>query len=217
MTIIVGGMVFGGPNPSTPGQQIPLLVQALTQAGITVGSYGRILATWIKSADPHTFTSYAELVQKLTQLRAVGAQINQTGDDLENSAAATVGAWPGRGAGQVPTWAADFARIPAGGQDPNVYAANGAGQIALASAPVKPDIWSEHLLGIVGGRAKEVHLAKFTTICHDLVRVCASHGKRPVVFTAFGATDTTTTARAIVGAENTYVQDVTGGPWRPLG
>ncbi|MEW1616625.1 MULTISPECIES: hypothetical protein [unclassified Streptomyces] len=74
-----------------------------------------------------------------------------------------------------------------GGQDPNVYAQDGTGQFAAGTTPLKVDIWSEDLLGIVGGPAKDERLEHFTRICNDLVRICASHNKRPVVFTAFGS------------------------------
>ncbi|RPK67627.1 hypothetical protein EES43_02920 [Streptomyces sp. ADI96-02] len=217
MTIIVGNVVFGGPNPTTPGQQVQILVNALTAAGIQVGAYGRLLATRIKSDTPYQYASYAELAQDLTERRDAGAQINAVGDGLEAKAAAAVGAQTGRGGGQLPAWAVPFAVMPAGHQDPNVYARNGAGQRDVTSTPVKPDIWSDGLLGIVGGPAKDKNIQKFTTICHDLVRVCTSHQVRPVVFAAFGSQASVTEAVGIVGAKNTYVQDTKDGDFRPVG
>ncbi|MEU8934367.1 hypothetical protein AB0D30_31340 [Streptomyces sp. NPDC048409] len=216
MPVTVGNTVYGAPG-TDPSAQIKKLVEALKDVGLQVGPFGRILAGWIKSGN-HVYLNYNELAADLSQQHAKGQQINDIGDMLEATAAQYLGAWTGRSGGGVPHWASGFVEFPPGGQDPNVYQRDAVtGGRAAVSTAVKPDIWSEDVLGIVGGPAKDRNLQKFETICHDLVRVSLSHGKRPVVFAALGAVETVTSARDIVGASNTYVQDRVGGGWRPLG
>ncbi|MFQ3559024.1 hypothetical protein QZN11_19780 [Streptomyces gramineus] len=216
MTIIVDTTVFGGPNPTTPGKQVELLVGALRSAGVNVGSYGNILARWVKDPNPHYFVNYEELAMKLSSAEAVGAQRNAVGDMREADACAAVNAWTGRSGLAAPAWAAGFYDVPPGGQDPTVWARQADGTRNRMAAPVKADIWSESLLGIVGGGAKDGRIGDFQRVCGELRIVCDSHRIRPVVFAAFGATDSRGRAAMVVGADNTYVQDVHGGPWRRM-
>ncbi|MEU0896705.1 hypothetical protein [Streptomyces massasporeus] len=214
MTITVGATVFGGPNPTTPGQQVKLLVDALIAAGVRLGSYGNILARWIKDVADHPFPDYAALAAALAGAEAVGAQRNAVGDRREADACKVVNAWVGRGGGPAPAWAVGFHDLPPGGQDPTVWARQADGSRNVKAAPVKVDIWAEDLLGIVGGGAKDGRINDFARVCEELRIVCASHGIRPVVFAGFGANDSRDRAVAVVGAQNTYVQDVNDGPWR---
>lgn len=214
MTITVGTTVFGGPNPTTPGQQVKLLVDALTAAGIAVGSYGNILARWIKDVVDHPFADYADLAANVSKAEAVGARRNAVGDRREADACKAVNARLGRGGGPAPAWAAGFYDLPPGGQDPTVWARQADGSRDRRAAPVKVDIWSEDLIGIVGGGAKDGRINDFARVCEELRIVCASHGIRPVVFAGFGANDSRDRAVAAVGPQNTYVQDADGGPWR---
>ncbi|MFF7738284.1 hypothetical protein [Streptomyces sp. NPDC007984] len=216
MTITVGATVFGGTNPTTPGQQVKLLVDALTAAGVVLGSYGNILARWIKDAKDHPFPDHVSLAAALSGAEAVGAQRNAVGDRREADACQVVNAWVGRGGRPAPAWADGYHDLPPGGQDPTVWARQADGTRDPRAAPVKVDIWSEDLLGIVGGGAKDNKIMDFGRVCQELQIVCASHGIRPVVFAAFGANDSRDRAVDAVGAQNTFVQDVSDGPWRRM-
>ncbi|MFJ5646164.1 hypothetical protein [Streptomyces sp. NPDC093223] len=213
MTIIVGTTEFGGSNPTTPGKQIELLLGALRNAGMNPGSHGSLLARWIKDPRPHHFVDYADLVAKLSAAGTVGAQRQAVGDRREADACAAVNAWTGRSGRPAPAWAAGFYTLPPGGQDPTVWARNIDGTPNRIAAPVKVDIWSDSLLGIVGGGAKDGRIGDFQRICGELRIVCESHRIRPVVFAGFGANESRNRAAATIGADNTYVQEVDGGPW----
>ncbi|AWW43343.1 hypothetical protein [Streptomyces cadmiisoli] len=214
MTIVVGTVRYE-PAGKNPRMAIEQLVAALRAAGLGSGAFGRHLSRQILAPTDHLYASYQELVASLTDMQVNGAARQQGGDNTEESAAQHVGAWTGRG-NAWPTWAQADTQLAPGGQDPTLYA-QGSGP-TKQGAPVKVDIWSEHLVGIVGGAAKNDNVEKFINACKTLRKVADSHGKQAVVFAAFGTSQPIVDCAVVaVGAPHTYVQDAPGGPWRPKG
>ncbi|WP_411120068.1 hypothetical protein [Streptomyces sp. 058-1L] len=216
MTIVVGTVRYE-PAGRDPRVAIEQLVRELKGAGLQAGAFGRHLAKQILDPQPHPYTDYLDLVDRLTEMRVNGASRSQAGDDLEASAAQHLGAWTGR-TGGIPGWAQADARTSPGGQDPVLYAFGAVAAMkngTVNTAPASVDLWSDDVVGIVGGRAKDDNREKYVAACRTLAMVAQSHSKRPVVFAAHGSAPASVqVAIDAVGPANTFVQDAPGGPWR---
>lgn len=178
-----------------------LLVPVLKGKGRDLKELGGRLGAMIKPTSPlKEFGNLDELADYIISSYDAGKLKQAAGDDLENLAADYLGGSVAKG-DTIPAWAVDVVKNNGNDADPDLYAGPG-----RTGATVKPDVWSDAAVGIVGGAAKADNLPKLNAICGQLALVCDAHNKTPLVFcTGDTPVEVLDTVAEHVGKENVLI------------
>lgn len=184
------------------GDLIKLLTPELVSRGRSLKELGRRLGQMVKPGSAAaSFAGISDLADHLIKTYDSGVSRQARGDELENLAAQYIGGSMAKG-DTIPDWAVPFVKNNGNDRDPDLYE-TAQKDTALT---IKPDVWSDSVVGIVGGAAKDGNLGKFKGICGQLNDLCQIHGKTPMVF-ADGATPQRVidAAKEAVGGANVLV------------
>lgn len=167
-----------------------------------LGQVGKRMGTLLKPSNPkiEEFADARAMVVALLSSYAIGAQQQKVGDDLEALAASHIGGGVAKG-DTIPAWAVAFVKNNGNNKDPDLFTND-----QRTGESIKPDVWSDTQVGIVGGAAKAKDLGNFIERATRLSRVCGALRKTALVFAADNTpAQVTEAARGIVGADNVLV------------
>lgn len=188
-----------------------LLAPVVQGKGSDLKELGRRLSTLLKDQNDHPYLNIDALADDLILVVGYGKARQQKGKDLEESAAVVIGGIIARG-NSIPGWAKPYVKDN-GSQDPDLYSTD----LGNVSLTVKPDVWSDTAVGIVGGAAKDNNLGNFKGICRQLFDICATYNKQAVVFAHHTTpVEVTDAAAGIVGPANVLIYGA-NDQWQPMG